>query len=206
MAAPAPLSTKSSVSPFAHISPDPRRHKRVVLTPLGRFMRATKQEYPCRLIDISAGGAAISSPVDVELGEHVIALFDQFGGLEGQVTRIFDGGFAYRFSMTDHRREKLVATIMFLMNKHELPGIEGRRHDRIVPHNNVQTLNIGDGPSVTCKIIDVSLSGANIETGARPALHTSVTLGQLRARVMRHHDTGIAIEFLDVQQAASLKR
>jgi hypothetical protein len=206
MAAPAPSFAKSGISPFSRVAPDRRRHKRVPLTSLGRFMRATKQEYPCRLIDISASGAAVSSPVDVELGEQVIALFDQFGGLEGQVTRLFDGGFAYRFSMTQHRREKLVATIMFLMNKHELPGIEGRRHDRIVPTNNVQTLKLGDGIIINCKVIDVSLSGASVETVARPALYANVTLGHLRARVMRHHETGIAVEFIDVQQSNTLKR
>ena len=38
---------------------DRRRHRRVDLTLLGRFMRANKEEYPCKLRDISVGGAAL---------------------------------------------------------------------------------------------------------------------------------------------------
>ncbi len=47
---------------------DRRRHKRVSLTLLGRFMRANKQEFPCKLVDISVGGDALRTPVVVEAG------------------------------------------------------------------------------------------------------------------------------------------
>jgi hypothetical protein len=56
---------------LSRIVPDRRRHKRVSVTMLGRFMRENKQEYPCRLLDISVGGAAVMSPVTVDLGERV---------------------------------------------------------------------------------------------------------------------------------------
>ncbi len=52
----------------AQPSTDQRRHKRVAVTLLGRFMRANRHEYPCKLNDISVGGAAINSPVAVDAG------------------------------------------------------------------------------------------------------------------------------------------
>jgi c-di-GMP-binding flagellar brake protein YcgR len=60
-------------SVLSRIVPDRRRHKRVSVTMLGRFMRENKQEYPCSLLDMSVGGAAIMAPVTVEIGEHVVA-------------------------------------------------------------------------------------------------------------------------------------
>jgi hypothetical protein len=57
-----------------------------------------------------------------------------------------------------------------------------------------------DGRRYNCKIIDISLSGAAIETDVRPAMGTPVTLGRMRARVVRHFDDGIAVEFASVQE------
>src|SRR5262249_39572176 len=92
------VSMSGSPTPFARrslgilsrIAPDRRRHKRLAATLLGRFMRANKQEYPCRLMDASAGGAAILAPVGVDVGERVVAYFDHLGGIEGPVVRGFE--------------------------------------------------------------------------------------------------------------------
>ena len=193
-------------APHTRAVADRRTHKRINLDFLGRFMRGNKAEYPCRMRDISVGGTALSSPVDLDMGERVVALFDQLGALEGHVVRTFDGGFAIGFSMTAHKREKLASTLMFLLNKNELPTIEGRRHDRIVPVNNTQLLKLAEDVVIDCRVLDVSLSGASIETVARPPLGTDVRLGNLRGRVVRYHETGIALQFVDVQQPTALRR
>lgn len=185
---------------------DRRLHPRVPCVILGRFMRESKHEYPCKMIDASAGGAAFMTPVEPAMGEKIIAYFDQIGGLEGRVVRIFPGGFAVRFAMTAHKREKLVATLMFMLNKHEQPGIENRRHERLAPPNNTQTLTLGEGLVVSCEVQDMSISGASIVTSARPPLGAELKLGNLKARVVRHHDRGVAVEFCDVQNPNALRR
>src|SRR5512139_117707 len=106
----------------AQPSTDQRRHKRVAVTLLGRFMRANRHEYPCKLNDISVGGAAISSPVEVEVGERIVVYFDHIGGMEGSVVRLFEGGFAMQFKMTAHKREKLAAQLTWLINRDVLKG------------------------------------------------------------------------------------
>lgn len=121
---------RSSV-PQARVGTDRRRHKRFAMTLLGRFMRESKHEYPCKLIDISVGGAAVMSPVAVKMGEKIIAYFDHLGGIEGQVSRQFEGGFAVKFAVTANKREKLAAQITWLLNKDHVPGVEERRHVRV---------------------------------------------------------------------------
>jgi hypothetical protein len=188
------------------IAADRRRHKRYPLLLLGRFMRANKQEYPCKLNDISVGGIAVSSPVTVDVGERIVAYFDHIGGLEGHVVRLFEGGFAMRLNASLHKREKLAAQITWLINKGELEGVDGRRHERIVVANKASTLVLGDGAQVDSRIIDVSLSGASLATEARPPIGSEVMLGKLRCRVMRYHERGIGLQFLDIQEPEALRR
>jgi hypothetical protein len=195
---PAPIS--------ARIEPDRRRHRRVALTLLGRFMRSTKQEYPCKLIDISVGGAALMSPVPVEDGETIVVYLDQLGGVEGVVIRQFPVGFALKFAATQHRREKLAAQITWLLNRHELDPTEARRHERVVPRNSASGLTFPDGTTQTCDVIDVSISGASIASDLRPDIGTEVWLGKLRCRVVRWHEQGFAVMFMDIQQPTALRR
>jgi PilZ domain len=184
------------------IEPDRRRHKRFALNLLGRFMRANKQEYPCRLHNISVGGAAIVSPVAVEIGEHIIAYFDHLGGLEGSVVRTFEGGLAIKFQATQHRREKLAAQIVWLVNQKEFDGATQRRHERFQTANKTSSLKLADGVVTQVRVLDVSISGASVGTDVRPPVGSEVVLGKLRARVARHHSEGLGLEFLDTQTDA----
>ncbi len=190
---------------LSRIVPDRRRHKRISVTLLGRFMRENKEEHPCKLIDISAGGAAVAASVSVPAGERVVAYFDRIGGLEGEVVREFDGGFAFRINATRHKREKLAAQLTWLANRTELAA-EGRRHERITPRNGDSTLQLAEGIVLSCRIIDVSISGASVATPARPEIGTEVVLGKLRARVVRHHSQGFGVQFIDIQNPTALRR
>lgn len=186
--------------------PDRRLHKRYALALLGRFMRADRHEYACRTIDVSVGGVSIASPVQPEIGEQIILYIDDLGGLEGTVGRHFDGGFAVFLRATRHKREKLAARITWLINRADLDGLEGREHERVIPGADGSILKISDEIALQVELVDVSLSGANVATEARPPIGSEVMLGKLRAKVMRHHDRGIGVRFLDVLEPESLNR
>ena len=191
---------------LSRIVPDRRRYKRISVTLLGRFMRENKEEHACKLVDVSAGGAAVTSPVSVAVGERVVAYFDHIGGIEGVVVRQFDGGFAFSINATRHKREKLAAQLTWLANRAELGNEDGRRHERITPKDGEQTLQLAEGLVLSCRVLDVSISGASIATAARPELGTEVLLGKLRGRVVRHHPQGFGVQFLDIQHPTALRR
>lgn len=200
------IARRSTGAQAVRTAVDRRRNVRFPLTLLGRFMRSSKHEYPCKLVDISVGGAAMMSPVSVVQGERIVAYFDNIGGIEGKVVRIFDGGFAMQLTATQHKREKLAAQIVWLVNREHLSGLDARRHERFSLGPRIATLRLADGIAIECQLIDVSLSGASLGTDARPAVGSEVVLGKLRSLVVRHHDLGIALQFLDIQEPEALRR
>lgn len=191
----------------ARIAPDRRRHKRFKVQVSGRFMRADHTEHPCKLIDVSPGGMAIMCPQKVVVGERIVAQFEHLGSIVGSVARVFPDGFAIALAITAHKREKLAAQITWLVNRHELSGqsVE-RRHERFSVKKRISTLKLADNLVVECRILDVSLSGASIGTDVRPPIGHLVLLGAQVARVMRYHDQGIGVQFVEQQEREVLQR
>lgn len=144
---------------------------------------------------------------EVEVGERIIAYFDHLGGLEGSVVRMLaGGGFALKFTFTQHKREKLAGQITWLINRHELASAEDRSHERISMGERKATMRLSDGILVEVRMIDVSASGASIGTVVRPPIGSQITIGKLRAKIVRHHGNGIGVQFHSVQDPEALKR
>ena len=181
-----------------------RRFQRVAVNLLGRFMLPDYREYPCQVIDMSPGGAALITPVTGNVGDRVVAYIDHIGRVEGQIARKISGGFAMTVNAPARKRDKLAAQLTYLANRDILNLPEDRRHDRVVPANPMSTLTLDDGREYRCKIIDMSLSGAAVNIEVRPAIGTPVRLGHVRGRIIRHIESGVAIEFASVQDAAYL--
>ncbi|HEX4040825.1 MAG TPA: PilZ domain-containing protein [Xanthobacteraceae bacterium] len=181
------------------LSQDRRRHQRVKVNLLGRYMLADRREFPCQVINMSPGGMALVAPVAGAVGERVIAYVDHLGRLEGQIARVFENGFAMSISATARKRDKLAAQLTWLANRQILGLPEDRRHGRIVPRNPVGHLILPNGVNLTCRIIDVSESGAGISSKERPQIGALVTIGKVQGRVVRHLEDGFAIEFTRLQ-------
>ncbi|MGC1780361.1 MAG: PilZ domain-containing protein [Xanthobacteraceae bacterium] len=181
------------------LSQDRRRHQRVKVNLLGRYMLADRREFPCQVINMSPGGMALIAPVAGASGERVIAYVDHLGRLEGQIARLFENGFAMSISATARKRDKLAAQLTWLANRNILSLPEDRRHGRIVPRNPVGRLILPNGVNITCRIIDVSQSGAGVSSKERPQIGALVTLGKVQGRVVRHLEDGFAIEFTRLQ-------
>lgn len=183
---------------------DKRQFQRVPLDVHGRYMLPDRSEYDCRVVEMSPGDAIVEAPASAPPGSRVIMYLDSIGRIEGQITRDHKRGFSVAYNLHDRKRERVAAKLTWLANRHELNLPEDRRHERVVPRNTHSVLRLSDGREYTCKIIDLSLSGAALEIAVRPALGTLVTLGAMRARVVRHFDEGVAIEFAFIQNEETL--
>ncbi len=167
-------------------------------------MLEDRKEYPCQTIDMSPGSAAIITPVTARIGERVIVYIDHIGRIEGEVIRLFDGGFAISVNATLRKKDKLAAKLTWLANRHELKLPEDRRHDRITPQTPIATVTLPDERELRCRIVDMSLSGAALASEFKPPIDSPVKIGALRARVVRHFEEGFAVEFAVLQTKNSI--
>ena len=186
---------------FLPFTEERRRHQRVKVNLLGRYMLADRNDYPCQVVDMSPGGIAVLAPVPGNPGERVIAYIDHLGRLEGTIARLLDNGFAMTISATPRKRDKLAAQLTWLANRDILNLPEDRRHGRIVPRKQSGRLTLPNGIIVPCRIIDISESGCAIALphDLRPEVNSPVTIGRVPGRVVRHIEDGLAIEFSRLQ-------
>jgi hypothetical protein len=192
--------TTARASRLARNPVDMPRFQRVKISLLGRYMLADRREFPCQVLEMSPGDAVVIAPVSGGVGEKVIAYIDHIGRIEGSILDPVDGGFLMDVVASLRKRDKMAAQLTWLANKDVLNLPEDRRHERVVPDNRHSTVVLDDGRRYNCKIIDISLSGAAIELAVRPAMGTPVTLGRMRARVVRHFQNGVAVEFASAQE------
>jgi hypothetical protein len=197
------LPNKKSVLPATE---ERRRFQRVKVHLLGRYMLPDRREFPCQIINMSPGGLALLAPGIGHVGDRVIAYLDHIGRVEGRITRIIDNGFAMTIGATARKRDKLAAQLTWLANRAILNLPEDRRHDRIVPRNPIAVLTLEDGIKMTCRIIDLTLSGAAIAAENRSPIKSLVMLGRVQARVVRKFEEGLAIEFVHPQVAETLEK
>jgi hypothetical protein len=187
------------------LSQERRRHQRVKVILTGRFMREDRREFSCQTANMSPGGAALVTAHPPRVGEHVVAYIDHLGRIEGRCVRVFEGGFAMTVSATLRRRDKIADQLTWLANRNILGLPEDRRHKRFELRNPRSTLTLPDGSTIECRVIDVSLSGAAVATKAKLPLGSPVTLGVTPARVVRHLDSGFALEFSRLQNPETLE-
>ena len=176
------------------------RFQRVRVSVLGRYMLADRREFPCQILEMSPGDALVIAPVSGLDGEKVIAYVDHVGRIEGTIQSQVDGGFLMNIAASPRKRDKMAAQLTWLANKDILNLPEDRRHERVVPDIRHSTVVLDDGRRYNCKIIDISLSGAAVELDVRPAMGTPITLGRMRARVIRHFQNGVGVEFASTQE------
>jgi hypothetical protein len=180
------------------------RFQRVKVSVLGRYMLSDRREFSCQVLEMSPGDAVVVAPVAGAVEERVIAYLDHLGRVEGEITGVIDGGFRLDITASPRKRDKMAAQLTWLANKDLLNLPEDRRHERVVPDIRHSTVVLDDGRRYNCKIIDISLSGAAVELAVRPALGTPVTLGRMRARVIRHFPEGVGVEFISAQEMLSV--
>jgi len=185
-----------------------RRHPRVPVTVKGRFLAPDGTEHPCSIRDMSLSGIALLADAEVPLGAHLIVYLDDFGRFEGPVVRAFDGGFAIETALSGPRRERVAERLNAYANGGAQTNVASNRaFPRYAPQDagveESSLLTLADGRTAACRIVDMSLGGANVATELRAPIGTRVSIGRMKGRVVRHTPEGIAIEFTDIPERAT---
>lgn len=179
-----------------------RKHRRVSVDLPGKlFVPAEEREAQCRVSDLSPGGAQVVCEFIPPADSQIVLYIDGFGRIEGIVARPSAGNFGVRFACSANKRERIAEQLTLYMNRGTVDESVLRRHDR-EPTKGLAKFTRANGDIVACEVLDLSLSGVSLKTEARPPMGEVVLIGQMAGRIVRHHETGIAIEFVGSGGAA----
>lgn len=180
-----------------------RKHRRVRVDLTGRlFVPADEHEEHCRVCDLSPGGAQVVSDYVPASDSAIVLYIDGFGRIEGTVVRPANGNFGVRFVCSALKRERIAEQLTLYMNQGTVDESILRRHDR-EPTKGLAKFTRSNGDIVACEVLDLSLSGVSLKTDIRPPMGEVVLIGQMAGRIVRHHETGIAIEFVGAPTQAT---
>jgi hypothetical protein len=173
-----------------------RQHVRVdVSLPAKLFVPTDGREASCKVLDMSAAGARIASDFAPEAGSLVVVYIDGFGRFECDVIQADHGLFSVSFRISSLKRERVGEQLTTLMKQGAIDSTVLRRHERTATKGMANFIR-ANGDVVPCEVLDLSLSGLSLKTDGRPPVGEMVVVGQMSGRVVRHHENGIAIEFV----------
>lgn len=188
------------------VAVDRRADIRVITSVPGRYSLGSRhdghnhREYACRALNMSTRAVLLAAPVAGPPGERVVAFFDRFGQMEGNIIRVLPrGGFVMSLAASEEERARLAARLAWLEDHKNHDAHEARKHERIVLRNPYSILTLADGRTLTCLVIDMSASGVAVSAEVVPAVGTPVAVGKVIGRVRRHFAEGFAVEFIEVQ-------
>jgi hypothetical protein len=160
------------------------------------FLSTSKQSLDCTVTNLSAGGAgmwcAAAPPTDTE----VVLYVDGFGRFPATVTHSGNGEMGVQFHSAEDGRALLDESLAAFVQGGMKTVTRARRSARSAIASPLDHFTCADGTHAACEVLDISLQGASLKTSQRPPIGTVVHLGRTRSWVVRHHDAGIGVQFL----------
>src|SRR5437868_2192346 len=191
------------MDPTPASSPENRKFERIKLFLPGQlFNPLTEQSAPCKVLNLSAGGAAVQCETDFPAGLSLVLYIENFGRFEGRTLIHGDGQLALEFSIGETKRRRLKDMLQSFAAGGVAGVTETRKHAR-VPSLVSGSITRENGEQMMCDVLDISLDGVSLRTRVRPPVGEIVNLGRARGRVVRHHEEGIAIQYVkEIERAA----
>ena len=172
-----------------------RKFERFELSVPARFLCRGDEEMVGELLDVSQGGLAIATEARPPLGTDTVLYIEDIGRMQGKVVRHLNNGFAVQFEASDAKRQRLAAKLAWLNNRDEEEPPPSEISVSTEPTGPVRFTR-DDGTESECKVLDMSVDGVWLQVEPRPPVGEVIQIGRMRGRVSRHHQTGIAIEFI----------
>ena len=100
---------------------------------------------------------------------------------------------------TASERRNLASKIAWVEKFTNHDAADGRTDQRFIPRHPMSILILADGSCIPCLVADPSTTGAAVTADIRPKIGAVLALGRIVARVIRHHDGGFALRFIENQ-------
>jgi len=173
--------------------PDRRKYERIKLFLPGQlFNPLNEQSAECKVLNLSAGGAAVKCSATFAAGVALVLYIEKFGRFEGTTVTHGNGQLALEFSIGETKRGRLIE----MLKSFAAGGVAQKRKQDRVPSLVSGSITRENGQHISCDVLDISLDGVSLRTRVRPPVGEIVHLGQTRGRVVRHDIDGIAVHYV----------
>jgi len=161
----------------------------------GRFMVKSREEFPCRIVEISTREILFSSAVKPDLDEKIIVYLAELGRFEGVVDRHEATGFGVKMNLSQTKHNRLAEQLAQFANRGSQERVDSRRHKRMAPMRQLTMVRLSDGTERFGKIKDISTVGVAIEINVDLSIGTRVLVDSRAATVKRLFEGGFFAEF-----------
>lgn len=161
-----------------------------------RLLLPGGEEQSLMVTALDPDGGLFLTPQPLAPGTPLTALIEEIGRIDGRAGEAAPNGMWVSFDIEGARRQRLIRHLRWLVRRERGEAEALRRHTRFEPRNRHAAITLPGGRAEPCEVIDISLSGAGLRAAQRPGIGAPVSLGGIRARVVRHLPDGFAIEFL----------
>ena len=182
---------------------DKRKYERIKLFLPGHlFNPLNEQSTDCKVLNLSAGGAALQCDAQFPAGLTLILYIESFGRFEGKSIVHGNGQLALEFAIGESKRARLTDMIKSFAGD-GVAGVTQLRKNSRIPSLISGSITRQNGEHVCCDVLDISLDGVSLRTKIRPPIGEVVSLGRTSGLVVRHHPDGIAVQYVrEVGKAA----
>lgn len=170
-----------------------RNFKRVPLEVPGKLLvPATGLEVLCTIANLSPGGAELRGDIADLPDGPVVLLAEGVGRFEGKIAWKRKGRCGLQFNASAKRAH----TAHQPARRESEDDESALRRKRRMVTNRLSEFTRENGVVVDCEVLDLAPGGITLKTKVRPLIGEYVLMGGMVGRVVRHHETGIALEFI----------
>jgi len=183
----------ASVPPFG----DKRKTPRWAVGIKGKiFVPERQYGEECLVSDLSTAGAGLKTSCSAALGTKVVLYIDEFGRYDATIVQSYRRRVGVKFQISDHKRARTAELITNYVTHGTADATSLRSSVRVSGTSSLKSFASESGEAAPCKVLDLALTGASLETEARPEIGAQIFFGEIAARVVRHMPNGIAVVFL----------
>jgi len=192
------MNAAGAIAPRSIVIDYQRDFERLQTTLFGTlFLPPDNVAHQCTVLDISPGGARVTCSRSQSLETCVVLYVEGFGRFNAFVIRSEEGELGLFFVCRDEKRLHILDKLAQYVEAGTISPTRLRRDER-TQANAFGHFTRRDGYLIPCVILDISLHGMSLRSLTRPPVGEIVNLGGTFGRVTRHHDQGVAIQFVKV--------
>jgi len=163
------------------------------------FFPERRSEEECFVFDLSPAGAGIKSACLVALGSRTVLYVAGLGRFEGKISRRDRLRIGLQFKFSDTKRKRIAAQLSAFVSQ----GVVGETALRVGGRLSADSMPCSfmsqSGETHSCELADLTLIGAYLKTDGRPNIGEIICFGSVLARVVRHTECGIAVNYAESQ-------